>query len=627
MTVITGFRKILLTPFVRYTPSGNRNTGSEKLMKSRRISLSRKSLSFVLASMLVMLIIPFGLHIVNVADSSRMNPKIQHELLKQMNYAGPDDLLEVIVTVEGANSLATLHQIEKAVGKLDIEYIYSVVPGFRAQLTTTQIQLLIKQKLVQFLEWGERRGELCITEAQMYANTDDLRAYPYNLDGTGVTVAVVDSGIWTGHGSLASGNVIAFKDFGTNDIYTDLNPPITGVDFNGHGTQMAGIIAGTGGPDPGLCGVAPGADLVGVKITDESPEPGDFKYSDACDALDWIGLNYATYGIDIVSCSLSDVKRSDFYNQGGDPADWDRLAWTADRLVTEHGLVVVCSAGQKVVGTWVYDIRSPGTAPHVITVGNAVDPSEGGWIRKSNSGKGPVDFEDISGDPDWYKPDILAPGTNIICPAITGPMDFAEGTGVSHATAFVSGFVALLLDYDSTLSLDNDGDDNPDVKQLLMASAVDVPGDTYPGIDNEFGAGRVDGLAAIEFLTTDISTSKYNAPMITTTSYFHGDEPMWRLDGGGYDWYKLITNQQGEIRVTVWCDPDLMVEVGIYKYIWRYYRRLKYDSSTYRGDDPSFSYTGSGGTYYIRVKPIGSYGLQGYPGDYYHISISVAYSS
>jgi len=86
------------------------------------------------------------------------------------------------------------------------------------------------------------------------------------------------------------------------------------------------------------------------------------------------------------------------------------------------------------------------------------------------------------------------------------------------------------------------------------------------------------------------------------------------------DWYKINVVVSSTITVHVYCDPDLMVSVVLYKGS----SSKDTDQSTSRGDDCYVSYSGTADYYYVRVKLTGSYGDKGYPGDYYDIEIEVS---
>jgi serine protease AprX len=118
------------------------------------------------------------------------------------------------------------------------------------------------------------------------------------------------------------------------------------------------------------------------------------------------------------------------------------------------------------------------------------------------------------------KPDILAPGKNIMAARFLTTDQYWEMTGTSMATPFVAGLVALWLDYDLRLGNHGITDFNPEIKYILMGSAADVPGDSTPGKDNNYGAGRVDMVDSWMFVEDDISTGFSDAPLVLDYSWY-----------------------------------------------------------------------------------------------------------
>ena len=222
------------------------------------------------------------------------------------------------------------------------------------------------------------------------------------VTGRGVGIAVIDSGITNWHDDLyrsGSGRVAHFKDF-TTDTRVWSNGA---YDDYGHGTHVAGIIAGTGYDSNGKHkGIAPSSKLVGLKVMDRL---GRGYMSDVIAAIDYAISVKATYNIRVINLSVASGVYESYW--------LDPLTLAARRAV-DAGIVVVASAGnlgqnsqgQKQTG----GITSPGNAPWVLTVGAS---SEEGTSRRNNdtiagfSSQGPtwIDFA--------AKPDIVAPGVGI----------------------------------------------------------------------------------------------------------------------------------------------------------------------------------------------------------------------
>ncbi|MDF1540003.1 MAG: S8 family serine peptidase, partial [Candidatus Thorarchaeota archaeon] len=506
--------------------------------------------------------------------------------------------IDAIVTCERDTRMDYLGNAKQYIGNFDTTRNWNRFNMFRATLTADQVVNLAKQPFVTRIDNNTREQTLCVNYARAYTQVNLLQYYVPSLDGNtdgsstsytkdDIVIAVLDTGIDTNHYDLDGGKVIGWKDF-AGDIYGVKRT--TPYDDNGHGTHCASVAAGTGDASYSYRGVALRSALVGVKVMDYS---GNMDKSTAIDGLDWVGDNRDTYGIKIASCSWG------FFDYG----DYDSVAIAADRLAYYDNVIVCVAAGNEGSS----GIRTPGTAKWVITVGSVVDPSEGGWSLASYSGRGPCDDGRI-------KPDILAPGTNIKAAKRGTYNQYIDMTGTSMATPFVAGTIAILLDKYPLLRYDYDADCNSDMKQLLMASAVDVPGDSVSGLDNNYGAGRIDALNEYTFIEGDVSTSSSDAPLVSNyqdkTTWWY-NQPLWCRDNDyRSDWFKVNVYSGWFVWAMAWGDPDLLLKV----YIYDKYLNLKASSTV--GNDRNTGYTATySGAYYIRVQS------QQYTGDYYDIEI------
>ena len=283
------------------------------------------------------------------------------------------------------------------------------------------------------------------------------------MTGKGVTVAVVDSGI-APHPDLKD-RIVTFRDFTSGRRTVKKNP----LDTTGHGTHVAGIIAGHGSE---ITGIAPEADLIGLRINSEK---------EAIKAIDWAIANKEKYSIDILNLSLGvDAPKN--------PAE-DEFRKAAERAV-RAGLIVVAAAGNECHGgSCRSTISSPGISPDVITVGALDDRGTG---KQSDD---VVYATSSRGKENGGKPDLIAEGVNVLAP-LAPKSSFAHGlaksanyvalAGSSQAAPMVSGTIALMLEANPDLS-------QRDVKQILKRTA-----DTIPGFDKAAqGAGRLDVKGAV----------------------------------------------------------------------------------------------------------------------------------
>jgi serine protease AprX len=265
------------------------------------------------------------------------------------------------------------------------------------------------------------------------------------VNGQGVGVAVVDSGI-SAHDALAR-RVVASVSFVTGDPSTD--------DGFGHGTHVAGIIAGAAGPATRVTplytgGIAPGVSLVSVRVLNDE---GVGYTSDVIDGIEWVIANRAKYNIRVINLSLGHAVT--------EPCVTDPLCEEVGRAVSA-GLVVVAAAGNNGVTpdghTELGGITSPGNSPAVITVG-ALNTwgtvARGDDTVTTYSSRGPTAYDFA------VKPDLAAPGNKIISLEATGSYlsthyaglhragsgtnAYMQLSGTSMATPMVSGAVALLL--------------------------------------------------------------------------------------------------------------------------------------------------------------------------------------
>jgi serine protease AprX len=272
-----------------------------------------------------------------------------------------------------------------------------------------------------------------------------LNQVPAGIDGTGVTVAMIDTGV--GQVEDLGDRVIARVDF---------TPGGVGDDEYGHGTHLAGVIAGNGAASDGKWrGVAPGAKLVSVKVA--GPD-GSTDVSVVIAALQWVVTHRAQYGIKVLNLS--------FGTDSVQPYALDPLNAAVERAWAA-GITVVVSSGNRGPGS----INKPGDDPFVITVG-AVDVNQ--TIDRKDDEIAPFSSSGITQD-GFSKPDVVAPGTTIVATRDAGSTidglhqeavvdgDYFKGTGTSQAGAVVSGVAALL--YQANPSLRPSA-----VKSILMGS-------------------------------------------------------------------------------------------------------------------------------------------------------------
>ena len=310
----------------------------------------------------------------------------------------------------------------------------------------------------------------------------------FQVSGAGVGVAVVDSGVKL-HSDLASSMIATFID------YTDSRMKIS--DDFGHGTHVAGLIAGSGHLFSDFQGIAPGADLHVLRVLDEV---GSGTVSNVLEAFDWIRHNRNDYNIRVVNLSLGHPVYESYTT--------DPLCLAIKSLV-ESGVVVVTSAGnigRTEEGEMVFgSITSPANSPYAITVG-AMNPmgtaGRSDDVMATFSSKGPTAIDML------LKPDVVAPGvymtsldshgsyinsnygdlevstTEFGHP--NGEHDYLVLSGTSMAAPVVTGIVALMMEANPSLTPNL-------VKGILMHTAEDRGYDVMIQ-----GAGYVNAVGAVE---------------------------------------------------------------------------------------------------------------------------------
>ena len=357
------------------------------------------------------------------------------------------------------------------------------------------------------------------------------------LDGTGVGVAVIDSGVGSVN-DLNSANLVYSQDF------TGLGST---VDQYGHGTHVSGIIAGNGASSSlandfyTFKGIAPNANIVNLRVLDQNGAGTD---SEVIAAIQTAIQLKSTYNIGVINLS---VGRPVYESYTVDPlCQAVEQAWQA-------GIVVVTAAGNygrdNLAGTNGYGtITAPGNDPYVITVGamnteGTADRTDD--VPASYSSKGPSLFDQV------VKPDLVAPGNAIISlytpgetldqltPGNEVPFSVFQTNGTSASSSYfvlsgtsmaspmVAGAAALMLQQNPALTPDQ-------IKARLMKTAFkglqqsSVATDATTGVTyNEqadiftVGAGELDIQAALA--NTDLAPANSGAAVSPTAA----------LDGNG----------------------------------------------------------------------------------------------
>src|ERR1700677_1400038 len=329
------------------------------------------------------------------------------------------------------------------------------------------------------------------------------------ITGRGITIAMLDSGLWQAPNQNYGARVLA-----TIDVTNGGSGPVTGDPY-GHGPHGASMAAGGAMNVSGnSLGIAPQANLVIVRAFNGE---GAGRYIDVINGLDWIVANRKKYNIRVVNLSFGATPESYYWS---DPLNQAVMAaWQA-------GIVVVVAAGNEGPNPMTIDV--PGNVPYVITTGALTDyytPNNLSDDRLASfSSAGPT-YEG------FVKPELIAPGGHMVAsmsstsylanidPGSMAPTaSLFTMSGTSMAAAVTTGVVALMLEADPALTPDN-------VKCRLLASAH--PAVTSNGMLAysvfQQGAGLINAVSAVNSSQTGCANRGLNvAAHLAGTQHFGG---------------------------------------------------------------------------------------------------------
>jgi len=304
-------------------------------------------------------------------------------------------------------------------------------------------------------------------EAISYQDTysEMIQLDEVSLEGDGISVCIVDSGIDLTHPDLSGLTLAGWRDF--------ISSETEAYDDNGHGTSMAGILVADGW----IKGVAPNVNLYVAKALDGINGQGSDET--VAQAIDWC----VEQGVNIISLSLGGAPGILPFNpfSGRDSGD-------AASDAIDQGIVVVAAAGNDGGSDDDGDVAHPSSEQLVISVGG-VTLSESHWEGSSIGDNDGSLFPLIlpRQDPN-KKPELVAPGQSV--PVINNQKSWSIVDGTSASTVFVTGAIALLLENSPELSSDNEqanSDTVAQIKQLILNSVKAQDG--QEGHDDNYGYG------------------------------------------------------------------------------------------------------------------------------------------
>jgi subtilisin len=350
--------------------------------------------------------------------------------------------LKQTADVSAATSLAT-----EVVNTLEFDSIGSAVVG---EFSDEALETLRNSSAVRYVEEnGEMRALGVAADQEFSAQAQDV---PYGIDltgatdaqaggvtGDGITVAVVDTGIDPSHEDLEA-NIVG--GYATDEAECSDNCEEPWADDQGHGTHVSGTV-GAVDNDTGVVGVAPGVDLLGVKVLGGD---GSGSFAGVAEGIEWAVDN----GADVLNMSLGGDSQTDVVK--------DALQYAQD-----NGVVPVAAAGNS--GPCSDCVGYPGAEPEAIAVSSTNESDDLSFF----SSTGP-------------EVDIAAPGSNV---QSTYPDDsYNSLNGTSMACPHVAGAAASVLSVGTSPEF---------VRLALKTNAEDI------GLGaNEQGAGRLDVDAATD---------------------------------------------------------------------------------------------------------------------------------
>jgi serine protease AprX len=370
--------------------------------------------------------------------------------LTQLSAVEPDKQVDVIVQLERGTSAAEGTALVRAAGGHVTRDLH-IINGLGVELSASAAADLAGKAGVKSVSLNGAVAPSRINASDLATTyLGSIRAHRiWNAKngsaGDGIGVAVIDTGI---QGDLPDFRVSQSDP--TSRVVADavVNPDATTAgDTYGHGTHVAGLIAGNGWNRPSsdpmygqYIGVAPEADLINVKASDDE---GNATTLDVIDGLQFVVDHKKDFNIRVVNLSLNEATPSSYKTNPLNAAA--EATWNA-------GIVVVAAAGNRGNAADAVDY-APGNDPFVITVGGvddkgtseANDDVAASWSSTGTTRDG------------YAKPDFLAPGAHMVstlakkseivdmCPGcVVGSSYFRMG-GTSMATGVASGSVALLL--------------------------------------------------------------------------------------------------------------------------------------------------------------------------------------
>jgi len=389
-------------------------------------------------------------------------PSPKPDLRAQIAASGSADAI-VLLKVPEASSPTTsraarrsrIHQAQEEVlrnfapGELRGLHRFSMIPAIAAHITAQNLDRLLASPRVRAIG-PNLSASIALSQSVPLVGAD--RAHRAGVTGAGILAAVIDTGVDANHPDLAGaladehcfcqGNVLGDGVGCCPNGLEEQTGPGSGQDDNGHGTNVAGIVASRGDANLSAVGMAPGARVVSMKVL--SATGGGFLL-DTAKALDWILDNRPE--VRVLNMSLASSTSYPAECDDSEPVN-TAMGEAITSLRTQDSATSFAAAGN---GGLVGELNSPACLKDAVSVG-AVYDADIGVI--AFSGCADVTSADkitcFSNVADFL--DLLAPGCRINAPRLGG--QFSAFCGTSQATPHAAGAAALLLEREPSLTPD-----------------------------------------------------------------------------------------------------------------------------------------------------------------------------
>ena len=448
-------------------------------------------------------------------DAQKLTRQMQHfSKVQQREYVMNE--LQQVSRIGQTAILKDLHQGQKAELVEDIQSFW-IINAISCSMTKDMVYAIAERPDVKFVM---KDYEIHVADCEISENDQhDRNADPWNVikvhapevwdlgyTGQGIVVAVIDSGVNYNHTDIVNNMWDGGDEYPNHgwDFANNDNDPMDDVD---HGTHCAGTVASRGANGK-QCGIAKDAKIMALKSLVPKPN-GSGGTGLTTDG--WAAVEFAvSHGADILSMSLGSA------GKGG---NW------AYRAIMENvlhcGVIAAVSAGNEGEKLSQYpkpnNVGSPGNCPspwrhpdQTLNGGRAAVVAVGATTsddtHSSFSSYGPStwaygesigyynDYRWTQGNADsigLIKPDISAPGSGILSLSHSSNTGYCSMDGTSMAAPCVAGVMALMLSANPTLT-------PVEIDSIIETTAVPCGGQTSK--NNTYGAGRIDALAAINYM-------------------------------------------------------------------------------------------------------------------------------